>query len=163
MSSFIMSADAHAGLANTMEYILNSGFNRFGFDAPRSLHDALKDCRDRYGFYCAGLIYSRLYTLNAIAYNGRYKITCEEYTPSVPDMPTVPPLTQPRQYDNYHETLQPWHYQFCKLLDCLIYQASEDVTAHDPLLLALIDFSRVYKSFLVVNTEQYSAAYWGSL
>ena len=34
MSCFIMSAQAHAATANTLEYILNSGFNRFGFDAP---------------------------------------------------------------------------------------------------------------------------------
>lgn len=84
MSSFMMSAEAHAALANTIEYILNSGFNRFGFDAPRSLHDALKDCRDRCGFYCANLIYSRLYTLNASAYHGRYKITGEKSTQAVP-------------------------------------------------------------------------------
>ena len=50
MSCFIMSDQAHATTANTLEYILNSGFNRFGFDAPDSLYKALSDCRDRYGF-----------------------------------------------------------------------------------------------------------------
>lgn len=78
-------------------------------------------------------------------------------------MPTVPTLTQPRQYDNYHETLLPWHYQFCKLLDCLIYQCSEDAVQNDPLFLALIDFSRVYKSYLICNTDLYSCANWRSL
>ena len=34
MSCFIMSDQAHAATANALEYILNSGFNRFGFDAP---------------------------------------------------------------------------------------------------------------------------------
>ena len=61
MSCFIMSDQAHAATANTLEYILNSGFNRFGFDAPDSLYKALSDCRDRYGFYCSGLIFRRLY------------------------------------------------------------------------------------------------------
>lgn len=51
MSCFIMSDQAHAATANALEYILNSGFNRFGFDAPDSLYKALSDCRDRYGFY----------------------------------------------------------------------------------------------------------------
>ena len=59
MSCFIMSDQAHATTANTLEYILNSGFNRFGFDAPDSLYKALSDCRDRYGFYCSGLIFRR--------------------------------------------------------------------------------------------------------
>ena len=38
MSCFIMSDQAHAATANALEYILNSGFNRFGFDAPDSLY-----------------------------------------------------------------------------------------------------------------------------
>ena len=41
MSCFIMSDQAHAATANTLEYILNSGFNRFGFDAPDSLYNCL--------------------------------------------------------------------------------------------------------------------------
>ena len=73
MSCFIMSDQAHAATANALEYILNSGFNRFGFDAPDSLYKALSDCRDRYGFYCSGLIFRRLYDLNSRAYAGRYK------------------------------------------------------------------------------------------
>ena len=70
MSCFIMSDQAHAATANALEYILNSGFNRFGFDAPDSLYKALSDCRDRYGFYCSGLIFRRLYDLNSRAYAG---------------------------------------------------------------------------------------------
>lgn len=158
MSSFIMFDRSHSAIANTLEHILNSGFNRFGFDAPDSLHKALKDCRDRYGFYCAGLIYNHLYQLNARATGAR----CGADASPVPDMPAVPSLVEERQSVNYHEKLLPWHYTFCKLLDCLIYQCSEDATRCDPLLLALIDFSRVYKSFLVVNTEEYAAAPWGS-
>lgn len=160
MSSFIMSDAAHATLANSLEYILNSGFNRFGFEAPESLHKALKDCRDRYGFYCNGLIFGKLYDLNDRATCTRYKKVPDGV---IPDMPTVPPLIEARQRENQHEKLLPWHYQFCKLLDCLIYQASEDATRNDPLLLGLVDFSRSYKTFLVCNTEEYSAAPWGTI
>lgn len=160
MSCFIMSPEPLAAIANTLEYILNSGFNRFGFDAPRSLHDALKDCRDRYGYYCANQIYDRLYRLNAAAYAGRYNRLCED---SIPPMPLVPILTQPRQYENHHESLKPWHFQFCKLLDCLIYQCSEDEVKKDPLYLSLFDFSHVYKTYLVCNTDLYASAKWGEL
>ena len=146
MSCFIMSDQAHAATANALEYILNSGFNRFGFDAPDSLYKALSDCRDRYGFYCSGLIFRRLYDLNSRAYAGRYK-TVTDTTP--PEMPSVPPLVQEREREDQHEKLLPWHYKLAKLIDCEIYQASEDATRKDPLLLALIDFSRVYTHFLV--------------
>ena len=37
MSCFIMSEHSQSSLADTLEYVLNSGFNRFGFDAPDSL------------------------------------------------------------------------------------------------------------------------------
>ncbi len=160
MSSFIMSTRSHATLANSLQYIMNSGFNRFGFEAPQSLHKALADCRDRDGFYSAGLIFNRLYALNEAATNARYKNTDPV---TVPDMPEVPPLIEERQCRNHHEVLIPWHYKLCKLLDCLIYQASEDATRSDPLLLALIEFSRVYKSFLVVNTEEYQNFPWGDI
>lgn len=162
MSCFIMSAQSHATLANTLEYILNSGFNRFGFDAPESLHKALVDCCDRYGYYNSGAIYNRLYGLNSTAYNGRYKVAHRPETDIIPDKPSVPPLVEERQWYN-HEKLLPWHYVFCKMLDCLIYQCSEDATRNDPLLLALIDLSRIYKSFLVVNTDEYSSAPWGTI
>lgn len=105
MSCFIMSDQAHAATANTLEYILNSGFNRFGFDAPDSLYKALSDCRDRYGFYCSGLIFRRLYDLNSRAYAGRYK-TVTDTTP--PEMPSVPPLVQEREREDQHEKLLPW-------------------------------------------------------
>lgn len=163
MSCFIMSAESHAVLANTLEYVLNSGFNRFGFDAPGSLHAALSDCRDRYCYYNSSLVYVRLYELNSAAYNSRYKVTPQPDGDRISDMPEVPQLVEPRQYRDHHETLLPWHYKFAKLLDCLIYQCSEDATIGDPLLLALIDFSRIYKSFLVTNHDEYASAPWGTI
>ena len=127
---------------------------------PDSLYKALSDCRDRYGFYCSGLIFRRLYDLNSRAYAGRYK-TDADTTP--PEMPSVPPLVQEREREDQHEKLLPWHYKLAKLIDCEIYQASEDATRKDPLLLALIDFSRVYTHFLVSNAADYNAAPWGTI
>ena len=161
MSCFIMKNESLAALANTLEYIGNSGFDRFGFEFPASLHKALSDCRDHHHYiYVSRLIFQRLYSLNYAAYAGRYTDTAADI---LPDMPRVPAITEPRQYANYHETLLPWHYKFCKLLDCLIYQCSEDSTQNDPLLHALIDFSIIYKSFLVGNTEEYHSAPWGDI
>lgn len=163
MSCFIMLPESHATLANTLEYILNNGFNRFGFEAPESLHKALSDCRDRYGFYDAGAIFRRLYALNNAAYDGLYKSDAHPANAEIPEMPIVPQLVEPRQYEKYHENLRPWHYKFCKLLDCLIYQCSEDSTRNDPLQRALIDFSIIYKSYLIENTAEYHSAPWGML
>ena len=161
MSCFIMKREALAALSNTLEYIGTSGFDRFGFEFPASLHNALSDCRDRhYYVYDSRLIFQRLYSLNYAAYTGRYSDTAADI---LPDMPRVPSLTEPRQYADYHETLLPWHYKFCKLLDCLIYQITEDATVNDPLRLALVDFSVSYKSFLVSNTAEYAAAPWGDI
>lgn len=160
MSCFVMTEQATATLANTLEHVLNSGFDRFGFDAPGSLCKALEDCRDRYGFYCAGLIFRRLYDLNSRAYCARYKTESDD-TPS--EMPSVPPLVQERQREHYHEKLLPWHYKFSKLLQCLLYQCCEDATRFDPLNLALIDFNRVYNNFLVQNTAEWDAAPWGTI
>lgn len=162
MSCFTMSDRAHAALANTLESVLNMGFNRFGFEAPKSLHTALKDCCDKCGFYSAEKIYNRLYALSVAAYTGRYNGhgTQQPETDTAPDMPSVDTIITPRQYDQ-HELLQPWHFKFCKLLDCFIYQCSEDATQNDPLLLALTDFSLLYKSFLICNTTEYHALSWG--
>lgn len=161
MSCFMMPADCLATISKTLESILNCGFNGFGFSAPSSLHDALKDCRDRYGYYSDCAIFRRLYSLNLAAYNGRYS---KGPTPeTIPDMPEVPALPTMRQYADHHEKLLPWHFKFCKLLDCLIYQADEDATYKAPLFLALVDFSHRYKTFLVCNMEEYQALPWGSL
>lgn len=163
MSCFVMSECSQSSLADTLEYVLNSGFNRFGFNAPDSLYKALADCRDRYGYYNSGAIYNRLYAMNNAAYNDRYKVAPGPDADFIPNKPAVPALVEPRQYVDHHEKLLPWHYKFCKMLDCLIYQCSEDATRNSPLLLALIDFSRIYKSFLVVNTEEYNSAPWDTI
>lgn len=159
MSCFVMSDNTLAALADTLERVLNSGFNRFGFSAPDSLYKALDDCWNKYGFYSSDLIFKRLYDLNGRAYNGRYKDKASLL--EIPEMPEGITLVQPRERENGHERLLPWHYQFAKSLDCLIYQASEDATRSDPLFLALIDLSRIYKAFLVENTDGYSNALWG--
>ena len=85
------------------------------------------------------------------------------FADTVRDTADAAPLVQEREREDQHEKLLPWHYKLAKLVDCEIYQASEDATRKDPLLLALIDFSRVYAHFLVSNTADYNAAPWGTI
>lgn len=159
MSCFIMHPKALATLADTMQIILYGGYSSVGFDPPKSLHNALPDCRDRYGYYFSEKIFRRLYNLNAAAYAGRYRTTQEE----APDMPEVSRLAQLRDYAEGHDVLKPWHYQFAKLLDCLIYQCYEDATENDPLFLALLDLSKVFNAYLVCNNDLYYASKWGEI
>ena len=163
MSVLVMSEEAHATLAEVIRTVLDEGYNFFGFEAPQSLYDALDDCEfeDIRGCYSSAKIYRKLYTLNIKAYDNRYKI--EEDDPIVPKMPDVPPLVQIRQYGSGHDHPRNWHYKLAKLLDCLIYQCSDKPTAVDPLYLALVDFDRVVKSFIVTNNDVYNNAPWGSI
>lgn len=164
MSCIMLTTRAHAAMAETIADLLNLGFNSFGFSAPDTLYKALNDCRNIYGEYSSAAIYDRLYSLNAAAYNGRYANAphIPDAAP-VPDMPDIPPLRTGREFTDDHEKILPWHYHLCKLLDCLIYQASEDVTAKDPLFLALVDFSRAYTTFLVSNAQAYNTFPWGDI
>ena len=163
MSCFIMSANALQTLAYTLECIGNHGYNFFGFEFPESLHKALSDCKDCFWHYNSYKIFAKLYILNTNAYISNLKAAeiIELETELIPEKPNVPSIIELRQYAHQHDIIQPWHYQFCKLLDCLIYQCNEDATRNDPLLLALKEFSISYKSFLVSNTDEYHNAPWG--
>ena len=160
MSCFMMDERAISVLSNTLESVMNSGFDRFGFEAPESLHKALSDCRDHYGFYFSELIFSRLYILNTRAYSTHHKSECNGCIPSKPDIHSI---IQERQREDHRERLFPWHYKFANLLGCFIYQVSEDATRNDPLTLALVDFSHLYKSFLVFNTKEYDSEHLGTI
>ena len=160
MSCMIISARVHAVVAETLAAVLNMGFNAFGFDAPDELHAALEKCRDDWGYYQSESIFKELYNLNNRAYCGRYRM---EDLPPVPDMPEVPKLYKPRQGENHHDLILPWHYQLAKLLDCEIYQANESATNKTPLYLALVKFVQVYRGFLVTNNDEYSRAPWADI
>lgn len=157
MSCFIMETRAIAALARGMETILNSGYAFAGFEAPAALAEALEDCRDKYGYYEEKRIFTALYDLNAAAFAGRYK---EEQEPA-PEWPDNVPrlLTRPAYNGYYQPGADFWKYY--KLLDCLIYQTSEDATRDNALYKALLGFSRVLAAYLVRNCAAYDAAEWG--
>ena len=159
MSCFVMQPRALAALAQGLETVLNSGYNFAGFEAPTTLYNALGDCSDKYGFYEEKKIFTALYDLNMAAYAGRYK---EEAEPA-PDWPDNVPrlLTRPEYNGFWNPSAEYWKYY--KLLDCLIYQTSEDATRENPLYLALLDFSRIFAAYLVRNNAAYNTAEWGRI
>lgn len=157
MSCFVMEPRAIAALARGMETILNIGYTFAGFTAPTTLAVALLPCRDKYDFYDEKQIFKMLYDLNEAAYAGRYK---EEPSPA-PDWPEdVPRLLTRPTYNGYYKPNENF-WKYYKLLDCLVYQTSEDATRDNALYLALLDFSRVLAAYLVRNCAAYNAAEWG--
>lgn len=157
MSCFIMEPRALAALARGMESVLNSGYNFAGFEAPATLSEALENCRDNYGFFEEKRIFTALYDLNMTAYAGRYK----EETEPAPEWPDNVPrlLTRPAYNGYWNPGADFWKYY--KLLDCLIYQTTEDATHKHALYTALCDFSRVFAAYLVRNSAAYDGAGWG--
>lgn len=157
MSCFVMEPRAIAALARGLESVLTSGYNYAGFEAPATLAEALEDCRDKYGFYEEEHIFTALYNLNMSAFVGRYKENFE----SAPDWPEkVPRLLKRPAYNGYWQPGADY-WKYYKLLDCFIYQTSEDATRDNALYKALLDFSRVLAAYLVRNCAAYDAAEWG--
>lgn len=161
MSCFVMNDKALAALARGMETALNSGYNLLGFDAPAALGEALADCVDNWGFFQEKKIFQELHALNMAAYCGRYR---EDPTPAPewPELEQVPRLlTRPAYNGHYMPRADFWKY--LKLLDCLVYQVTEDATAAHPLTRALFEFSRTLAGYLARNCAAYDSAPWGDL
>lgn len=157
MSCFVMEARALAALARGMETILDLGYNYAGFEAPAALAEALKDCCDNCGFFEEKKIFAALFDLNMQAYAGRYK----EETEPAPEWPdNVPCLLARPTYNRYYQPGADF-WKYLKLLDCLIYQITEDATHAAPLRAALVDFSRTLAGYLARNCAAYDSAEWG--
>jgi len=163
MSCFIMETKAIAALAVAIEKLINMGFNYFGFSVPDSLYKALYECAQVYphGFFSKKEIFSALYILNCRAYNTKYKVEEEAELIPEPDFSGCD-ITERLQY-NGHYIVKEWHYRLMKLLDCFLYQVSEDATYNDPLTIGLQDLSRTLCGFIVRNNDMYDKFPWGSL
>ena len=173
MSCVMSDTRVLAALAQYTQTILDSGFDYQGFDAPRSLFLALRDCESSvyFGTHETEKIYLRLYDFNACAYNGRYNGCPADPVPAeAPDMPDVKISWKPREtvHDpeycaGYRHKIGPQHYKLLKLLDFYIYQVSEDSTYKKPLYNGLVDLQHVLTSFIAQNSAEYAALKWGQL
>lgn len=159
MSCLMMNEKALAAIALATENLLNMGYNAWGFEAPESLFEALRDCENERGFFDAKLVYSRLYILNSRAYAGRYNEPVSLMIPEV-NFSSVRLWERP-EYNEYY-TIKDWHYKLLKLLDCFNYQTSEQATSRDPLKKAMEEFARVLSCFIARNSAAYEAASWGN-
>lgn len=159
MSCLMMNEKALAAIALAAENLLNMGYNAWGFEAPESLFEALRDCENERGFFDTKLIYSRLYILNSRAYAGRYKEPVNITPPEV-DFSSVWLWKRPEY--NGHYIIKEWHYKLLKLLDCFNYQTAEQATSRDPLKKAMDELARVLSCFIARNSAAYEAAPWGN-
>ena len=163
MSCMIMNPEPLAALANAVENRLNCGYDYWGFEAPDSLYDALRDCKASCTYYAEN-IYRRLYAVNIRAYNGRYAGREEpagEEAPAINMSKYI--VHHPPEYREHGFAARLWHYQLAKLLDFWLYQTAEDATRSDPLRLAMREFRDSLYSFIVVNSPQYVDTRWGEL
>ena len=159
MSCIIMNAKPLASIADFIASLLNYGYNSFGMEAPKSMYDSLKYCKDKWGIYQAEQIYDKLHELNVMAYNGRYgrEHEGEEYfEPYAPN----PPM-QRRECENHHEKVMPWHIQMEHRLAFLTYQLCEDATCDTPLYKAMIDLEHRLDAFIVHNSDEWQSLRWG--
>ncbi len=163
MSCFIMNPESLAALGSATADRLNLSSSFWGFEAPRELHNALTDC-SICGHYSKQDIYDRLYALNVRAYCGRYDepFNPEDITGPDVDIARYAIHCKP-EYRANGFTVQPWHYQLAKLLDCYLYQTAEDTTYNDPLRMALVKFRDALYAFIVTHSTQYTALSWGRL
>ena len=164
MSCFVMTPDALRAMGEAISTIHNRGVEYCGFDCPHSLRDALAPCRGRYGEVSGKNVYESLFALNVRAVNGRYR---EEADVSAPDVPIFPELMHPGQFvriGNYWAvSIQPWHYQLLKLLECWLYETDEDSTINHPLRKGVADLVHCIQGFIVHNAAGYIKAPWGSI
>jgi hypothetical protein len=161
----IMQPEPLAALANFTESVLNMGFDFFGFEAPQELREASADCivPGYRGFYSVEALYSKFYSVNISAYNGRYA--------KEPDNSATPPavdfakccIHERLRYEDGHYVLQPWHFKIAKLLDFWLYQTDEDATRKNEFRLGVQILRDSIYGFIVQNSTDYNNAQWGRL
>ena len=162
MSCMMSSPKLLSSLARTVEYIGNGRYDTTGMELPGSLSYALSDCRDMYGDYDGDKVYTKLYAMNAAAYNGRYSHHhTDEEAPDRPEGKRLVPLCV--DYSDGHFIVEPIHYDFARCLDFYVYQCEEDATMFSELLCGMRDLSRLVNSFIVKNSDSYSGGKWGEV
>ena len=119
MSCMVMKKEPLAALANAVEARLNCDYGFWGFEAPKSLYEAFRDCWV-YGAFSAEAIYNKLYAFNIKAYNSRY---AGHEKPGDDIAPAVHlsryKIHHGPEYREHGFAVRPWHYHLAKLLAAL--------------------------------------------
>ena len=148
MSSFVLKIESIETIAECIAYSLNTSERmpaiHFSF-AP--LSEALKDCRDRYGFYTMPRIAHKLYCLNLAATNSRY----------LQQFYSVPVFKKTgKNLLITGETIA-----LIKLIECYLYQCAEDATYNSDLYKAIDEYLNSLYRYVVHKQPEYDAANWG--
>lgn len=158
-----MNLEPLAALANAVEAQLNCDYNFWGFEAPASLYDALRDCKVSCAYFTEK-IHKKLYAVNIRAYNRRYNSHKEPADEEALDIDMRKYIIHhPPEYKEHNFAVRPWHFQLAKLLDFWLYQTAEDATHNDPLRLAMVEFRDNLYTFIIRNNPEYTNTQWSEL
>lgn len=162
MSAYILQPERIAQLADYLTSLYNMGYNYFGYELPEEIREEIRDCRDKYNYISVKRVFEKLYNFNAAAVAGRYKSEISE----VPEMPETKAIYHPREclksdeIREYCENIKPWHYELLKLIQCFIYQCSEEATINSTLYKGFRELERRLMGFIIDNTPAYKKAAW---
>lgn len=147
MSCWMMNNDSIASVSAFLADVLNQGYFRFGFEAPRSLAVALADEKNSINNFSEEKIFHRLYQLNKNAVVGRYGDDSEMVAEGD---------EWPKKFSHQLSDAQ-----MLKRLDCFLYQCDEDANFGNELLKAINDFDMVFAGHIARNNKDYDDAIWG--
>lgn len=166
MSCFYVGAKRVYQLAEYIQSLYTLGFDYFHYSIPEELckelrSEKLKD------------IYEQLAELNVNAVNSKYassedeKITYRPYKEisqrninSMYHPCNYSGITEESGYCKSYVSIELWHYELYKALQCFIYQCSEDVNRNNKLLAGLKVLETRLAQFIVENQIEYQILKW---
>ena len=152
-------------LANFIGLCFNSNFNGFnylGFSVNTRYKYVFDDCKNTgCGPYSPALIANKLYMLNEAAYNSRYKDNEPAAGLDISDLDISDFIIyKPRKVVNCNDVAQPWHFELLKIIQCYIYQVSEDQTRDDDIVKFLKDLEYTLLCFIVTSDDRFKNVSW---
>lgn len=169
MSCFVMNPESVKMIACTMaelynrvyevEYFLSLSIGAYFPKMRAETENVFKPLEDVGYTMDSEAFYNALMKLNLRAYNGRYGKEDEEY-PLFSDVDSGSIFEPIGGFCNRKEAGE-WLYHLAKLLDCYLYQTLEDGTDKDGLRIALVEFNKALKVYIVEHSTTYSKFKWG--
>lgn len=165
MSCYVLNEVKIFNLANFISFCFNSSFNGFnylGFEVNTRYKYIFNDCmNDGYGPYSPALIANKLYKLNEVAYNLRYKNNEPAAGLDISDLDISDfTIHKPRKFSNGYDIAQVWHFELLKIIQSYIYQVSEDLTRDNDIVKFLKDLEYTLLCFIVTSDDRFKNISW---
>ena len=165
MSCYVLNEVKIFNLANFIGLCFNNSFNGFnylGFEVNTRYKYIFNDCmNDGFGPYSPALIANKLYILNEVAYNSRYKDNEPADGLNISDLDISDFIIhKPRVFSNGYDIAQAWHFELLKIIQSYIYQVSEDLTREDDIVNFLKDLEYTLLCFIVASDDRYKNVNW---